>query len=80
MLNAQAMGFYSPAQIVRDARARGVEARLIDMNARQRDCTLEPTDVRYRAVRLGLRMLRDLANTDAAAIAAACGGTPPRPG
>jgi error-prone DNA polymerase len=74
LLNAQPMGFYAPAQIVRDAREHGVEVRPIDVNASRWDCTLEPTDGRYMAVRLGLRMVRDLANADAAAIVAARGG------
>jgi len=73
LLNAQPMGFYAPAQIVRDAREHGVEVRPIDVNASRWDCTLEPTDGRYMAVRLGLRMVRDLANADAAAIVAARG-------
>ena len=42
LLNAQPMGFYAPAQIVRDARAHGVELRAPDVNRSERDCTLEP--------------------------------------
>jgi error-prone DNA polymerase len=42
LLNAQPMGFYAPAQLVRDARAHGVEVRPIDVNASRWDCTLEP--------------------------------------
>ena len=76
LLNAQPMGFYAPAQIVRDARAHGVEIRPIDVNASRWDCTLEDKAGRYKAVRLGLRMARDLANADAAAIVAARGDTP----
>ena len=71
LLNAQPMGFYAPAQIVRDARAHGVEIRRIDINHSRWDCTLEPGRGRYHAVRLGLRMVRDLSNGDAAAIVAA---------
>jgi error-prone DNA polymerase len=40
ILNAQPMGFYHPAQLVRDARQHGVEIRPIDANASERDCTL----------------------------------------
>ena len=36
------MGFYAPAQIVRDAREHGVEVRPADINLRDWDCTLEP--------------------------------------
>jgi error-prone DNA polymerase len=78
LLNAQPMGFYAPAQIVRDARNHGVEMRPVDINSSRWDCTLEPAAGRYRAVRLGLRMVRDLANKDAAAIVAARGDLPYR--
>ncbi len=54
LLNSQPMGFYSPAQIVRDARAHGVEVRHPDVNASDVDCTLEPrADEQTCAVRLG---------------------------
>jgi len=43
LLNSQPMGFYQPAQIIRDARAHGVEARPIDVNDSAWDCTLERT-------------------------------------
>jgi error-prone DNA polymerase len=43
LLNAQPMGFYAPAQIVRDARAHDVEVRPVCINASRWDCTLEPT-------------------------------------
>ncbi|WP_037155863.1 error-prone DNA polymerase [Rhizobium freirei] len=72
LLNAQPMGFYAPAQIVRDARDHGVEVRPVCVNASRWDCTLEPTEDDGRfAVRLGLRMVKGLANTDAAKIVAA---------
>jgi error-prone DNA polymerase len=73
LLNAQPMGFYAPAQIVRDARQHGVEIRPIDVNHSRWDCTLEEAAGRYKAVRLGLRMVRDLANADGAAIVTARG-------
>jgi error-prone DNA polymerase len=41
LLNAQPMGFYAPAQIVRDAREHGVEVRPVCVNASEWDCTLE---------------------------------------
>ena len=72
LLNAQPMGFYAPAQIVRDARDHGVEIRPVCLNASRWDCTLEPTDDESRfAVRLGMRMVKGLANADAASIVAA---------
>jgi error-prone DNA polymerase len=72
LLNAQPMGFYAPAQIVRDAGDHDVDVRPVCVNASRWDCTLEPTsrDDRF-AVRLGLRMVRGLANADAAAIVTA---------
>jgi len=42
LLNSQPMGFYAPAQIVRDATDHGVEVRPADVNSSQWDCTLEP--------------------------------------
>jgi error-prone DNA polymerase len=68
LLNAQPMGFYAPAQIVRDARDHGVEVRPICVNASRWDCTLEPAGEDRFAVRLGLRMTRGLSNANAAAI------------
>jgi error-prone DNA polymerase len=41
LLNAQPMGFYAPAQILRDAREHGVDVREIDVNASDWDCALE---------------------------------------
>jgi error-prone DNA polymerase len=70
ILNAQPMGFYAPAQLVRDAERHGVEIRPPDVNRSRWDCTLEPTGERF-AVRLGLRTARGLANRDGALIVAA---------
>ncbi len=41
LLNSQPMGFYAPAQLVRDARKHGVEVRPVDVNHSRWDCTLE---------------------------------------
>jgi error-prone DNA polymerase len=76
LLNAQPMGFYAPAQIVRDAKAHGVEVRPVSINHSRWDCTLEPREGRYLAVRLGLRLVKGLANKDAAAIIVARGHHP----
>ncbi|WP_128254148.1 error-prone DNA polymerase [Falsirhodobacter deserti] len=67
LLNSQPMGFYAPAQIVRDAQEHGVEIRPVCINASHWDCTLEPAGEAF-AVRLGLRMVKGLANAHAAAI------------
>ncbi|HZW08361.1 MAG TPA: error-prone DNA polymerase [Phycisphaerales bacterium] len=44
LLNSQPMGFYAPAQIVRDAREHGVGVREIDVNSSAWDCSLEPAE------------------------------------
>ncbi|SMO96324.1 error-prone DNA polymerase [Paracoccus laeviglucosivorans] len=77
LLNSQPMGFYAPAQIVHDALDHGVEVRPVCVNASRWDCTLEPTGDETRfAVRLGLRMVKGLANAHAAAIVTARADTP----
>ena len=70
LLNAQPMGFYAPAQIVRDAREHGVPIRPVDVNFSQWDCTLEPTGGLF-AVRLGLRLVTGLPERDGARLVAA---------
>jgi DNA-directed DNA polymerase III PolC len=81
LLNAQPMGFYAPAQIVRDVREHGVEVRAVDINHSQVEATLEPEpaatrlheiyremaqDIRTRyAIRLGLKEIKGLAEEDA---------------
>ncbi|MBR1364412.1 error-prone DNA polymerase [Bradyrhizobium ottawaense] len=57
LLNSQPMGFYAPAQIVSDARKNGVEVRDIDVSCSFAQNTLENTDGRYCAVRLGFRQI-----------------------
>jgi error-prone DNA polymerase len=49
------MGFYAPAQIVRDAREHGVEVRAVDINHSFWDNTLERAENGILALRLGLR-------------------------
>jgi error-prone DNA polymerase len=44
LINSQPMGFYAPAQIIRDARDHGVTVRPIDINHSDWDCTLEPSE------------------------------------
>ncbi|MGL9622864.1 error-prone DNA polymerase [Bradyrhizobium sp. U531] len=57
LLNSQPMGFYAPAQIVGDARKNGVEVRDIDVSYSFAQNTLENTDKKYCAVRLGFRQI-----------------------
>jgi error-prone DNA polymerase len=68
LLNAQPMGFYAPAQVVRDAREHGVEIRPVCVNASVWDCTLEDSDGRFMAVRMGLRMAKGLVQAHADAV------------
>ncbi len=64
ILNSQPMGFYQPAQLVRDARAHGIEVRPVDVNFSDWDCTLEPTERERHAVRLGFRQIQGLAEDE----------------
>jgi len=70
LINSQPMGFYAPAQIVRDAEQHGVEIRPVDVNHSNFDCTLEPSTAARRAVRLGMRLVKGLAAEAAERIAA----------
>ena len=84
LLNSQPMGFYAPAQIVRDAREHGVEVRPVDVNHSLWDCTLEPAPSPSSpasgggpgwgwALRLGLRQIKGFAEADAERLVAARG-------
>jgi error-prone DNA polymerase len=57
ILNSQPMGFYAPAQLVRDARDHGVEVRAVDVNASDWDNSLERRDDGALALRLGFRQV-----------------------
>jgi len=68
LLNAQPMGFYSPATIVEDAKRHEVEFRPIDVSLSNWDCTLEHVsgqgDQAVFAVRMGLRYVRGLGDRE----------------
>jgi error-prone DNA polymerase len=68
LLNSQPMGFYAPAQIVRDAREHGVEVRPVDINASFWDCSLEPGEGGGFALRLGFRQVKGLGEAEMAAL------------
>lgn len=70
LLNSQPMGFYAPAQIVRDAREHGVEVRPIDVAHSNWDCTLEPAE-NGPALRLGMRLVSGLKSEAGRAVMAA---------
>ncbi len=76
LLNSQPMGFYAPAQIVRDAREHDVRVLPPDINESAWDCTLEPVRPTGRnpeaaALRLGLRQIKRFAEADANRLVAA---------
>ena len=75
LLASQPMGFYAPAQLVRDARAHGVEVRPVDVCESAWESVLEPAPVGHpgpwRPVRLGLQLVKGLREDAAARIVAA---------
>ncbi|MGE5504417.1 MAG: error-prone DNA polymerase [Actinomycetota bacterium] len=77
LLNSQPMGFYAPAQIVRDARAHGVEVRPVDVSFSDWDCTLEGTG--RVALRLGFRQIAGMPEGEARRLVAARGDGYPDP-
>jgi error-prone DNA polymerase len=62
LLNAQPMGFYSPATILEDAKRHGVEVRPVDVSHSEEDCTLEAAAAAEGrlALRMGLRFIKGL--------------------
>jgi error-prone DNA polymerase len=64
LLNSQPMGFYQPAQIVRDARDHRVKVLPVDVNYSLWDNTLEEKDGQFHAVRLGFRQVKGLREAD----------------
>ena len=83
LLNAQPMGFYSPSQLVAEARRSGIAVRPADVSHSGWDSTLEPDPANRKglhALRLGLRLVKGLAAGEGERIAASRGpsgrGTP----
>ena len=79
LLNSQPMGFYAPAQIVRDAREHGVEVRPICANHSDWDNRLERRADGRLALRLGFRQIKGFRAEDAGWIVAARGNGYPDP-
>ncbi|MEL6992084.1 MAG: error-prone DNA polymerase, partial [Pseudomonadota bacterium] len=73
LLNSQPMGFYAPAQIVRDAREHGVTVRPVCVQSSYWDNVMEPDGRGGLALRLGFRQIKGLAEEDATWITAARG-------
>ena len=65
LLNSQPMGFYAPAQIVRDAREHGVTVRPVCINASYWDNVMEPDGHGGLAVRLGFRQIKSMREEEA---------------
>ena len=60
LLNSQPMGFYTPSQLVQDAKRHGVEVRAVDIVTSNWEATLEISQSTQPAVRLGLNLVRGL--------------------
>jgi DNA polymerase III alpha subunit len=71
LINSQPMGFYAPAQLVRDARSHGVDVRAVDVLCSDGDCTLERRSDGRPALRLGLRLVKHLSSEGAVRLLAA---------
>src|SRR5690606_30245749 len=61
---SQPMGFYAPAQIVKDAQKHGVNVRPVDINFSEWNNTLEEMNGSYCALRLGFRQVKGLRGED----------------
>jgi error-prone DNA polymerase len=76
LLNSQPMGFYAPAQLVRDAREHGVAVRPVDVTRSDWDSTLEGQGAGLRPVRLGLNRIGGLSQAAAGRIVVARNAEP----
>jgi error-prone DNA polymerase len=65
LLNAQPMGFYPPATLVRDAQRHGVEILPVDVNLSSARCAVE-----WSAVRIGLNYISSIGTDDGEALVA----------
>jgi len=77
LLNSQPMGFYTPSQLVQDAKRHGVIVRPVDVLYSDWDCSLEEAQP-HPAVRLGLRLVKGLGETVGRRIQAVRAQCPPR--
>ena len=65
LINSWPMGFYSPDQILQDARRHQLQIRPVDVRASDWDCSLEPMEGRQPAIRMGLRLVKGFREEDA---------------
>jgi error-prone DNA polymerase len=82
LINSWPMGFYTPDQILQDARRHQIEIRPVDVRYSGWDCSLEPVEQADRkrnlALRMGLRMIRGFRQEDGLRLEAAAMGEPLR--
>ena len=71
LINSQPMGFYSPSQLVQDARRHGVEVRPVDATRSEWDCTLESGANASPVVRLGFVLVQGLSQAGVERLVAA---------
>ena len=71
LINSWPMGFYSPDQILQDARRHQLQIRPVDVRASDWECSLEPMEGRQPAIRMGLRLIKGFREDDARRIEAA---------
>ncbi|MBA6066768.1 error-prone DNA polymerase [Pseudomonas mosselii] len=71
LVNSWPMGFYSPDQLLQEARRQGIEVRPVDVFHSDWDCTLEAVGEGALAIRLGLRQIRGFGEDDACRLAQA---------
>jgi len=71
LVNSWPMGFYSPDQLLQEARRQGIEVRPVDVFHSDWDCTLEAVGEGALAIRLGLRQIRGFCEDDARRLAQA---------
>ncbi|WP_202020920.1 error-prone DNA polymerase [Pseudomonas sp. ADAK18] len=65
LINSWPMGFYSPDQVLQDARRHHLQIRPVDVSASDWDCSLEPIEGQQPAIRMGLRMVSGFREEDA---------------
>jgi len=65
LINSWPMGFYSPDQILQDARRHQLQIRPVDVRASDWDCSLEPMEGQQPAIRMGLRLVKGFRQEDA---------------
>ncbi len=68
IINSQPMGFYAPAQLVRDAKEHGVAVRPVDVNFSGWDCAVEVVKGGCPALRLGMRLVSGAREPEASKI------------